>query len=263
MAASSRATGGKAIYLKTGGSNVTCRDCWMRDCRRGIYCESIHHLTLHGLQTRSLPGGQQQAEQVYLGHDCREVRVVNNHFAYGAERGHHPRRARPSTSFSATPSRASASASWPKPDKTGNEADCRDITIGSNYFNGGCAIRLEGRCNGFVISNNNFVAARPRAPSSYAMPKARAPTASRGNVIRKSAYKEQGGINLGDSEGCTVIGNVFEKVLATPAISAGPGGGKHIITANNINKSSAGAIVVKDAADCLLSGNLIDGKPLQ
>lgn len=71
--------GGKAVYLKTSGTNVTCRDCWMRDCRRAVYAENIHHLTLHGNQTRSVKDGLVQAEQIYLDRNCREVRVVNNH----------------------------------------------------------------------------------------------------------------------------------------------------------------------------------------
>jgi hypothetical protein len=250
--------GGKAVYFKTGGSNVTCRDCWMRDCRRGVYCESIHHLTLHGVQTRSLPGGQQQAEQVYLGHDCREVRVVNNHFAYGHNEAiildgtaQHVILGNTIEGF-----RVGILA---RPDKKGNERDCRDVTIGSNYFNGGCAIRLEGPCNGFVVSNNNFVAASDGAVVVHDAAGSGAHCVT-GNVIRKSAYKGQGGVNLGDSQGCTVTGNVFEEVLMSPAISAGPGGGQHVISGNNVSKAPGEQIVVKDAPNCLVSGNLVNGK---
>ena len=73
--------GGTAVYLKTQGTNATCRDCWMRDCKHALRAENIHHLTLHGNQTRSMQGGQEQAEQVYLDRNCREVRIVNNHLA--------------------------------------------------------------------------------------------------------------------------------------------------------------------------------------
>ena len=76
-----------------------------------------------------------------------------------------------------------------------------------------------------------------------------------GNVLRKSVYKGQGGVILGDSQGCSVVGNVFEEVLATPAVSAGPGGGQHLISANNVTKSSGEQIVVKEAPGCLVSGN--------
>src|SRR5687768_15511395 len=39
--------GGHAITLGPQGTNVTVRDCWMRDCKRGIRADGIHHLTLH------------------------------------------------------------------------------------------------------------------------------------------------------------------------------------------------------------------------
>lgn len=250
--------GGKAVYFKTNGSNVTCRDCWMRDCRRGVYCESLHHLTLHGVQTRSLPGGQEQAEQVYLNHDCREVRIVNNHFAYGQNEAiildgtaQHVILGNTIEGF-----RVSILA---RPDIRGNERGCREITIGSNYFNGGCAIRLEGRCNGFVISNNNFVAADQGAVV-VRIAEGSGVHCITGNVIRKSAYKVQGGIDLGDSQGCTVIGNVLQEVLASPAISAGPGGGRHVISGNNISRAPGEQIVIREAPDCLVTGNLVDGK---
>ena len=77
------------------------------------------------------------------------------------------------------------------------------------------------------------------------------------NAIRKSASKRRGGVNLADSQGCTVSSTVFQEVLASPAISAGPGGGKHFIT-YSITKAPAS----KSSFWMWLtiSGNLIDRK---
>jgi len=249
--------GGRAVYFKTNGSNVTCRDCWMRDCKRGVYCESLHHLTLSGLMTRSLPGGQEQAEQLYLGSDCREIRVVGNHFAYGHNEAiiihgstHHV--------ISGNTIEGFRVGILGKPDPNSTYSDCRDVTIGTNYINGGCAVKLDGKCDGFAISNNIIIAAGDGAVVIRNAEGSGAHCIT-GNIIRKSAFKQQGGIHLGDSVGCTVVGNVFQEVLASPAISAGPGGGKHVIASNNITKAPGEQIVVKDAADCLVSGNLVDG----
>jgi hypothetical protein len=246
--------GGKAVYLKVQGTNVTCRDCWMRDCQRGVYAENIHHLTLHGVQTRSMEGGQAQAEHVYLNRGCREVRIVNNHFAYGQNEA---------VILDGTAQHAIvgntiegfAVGILARNDK---DQDCRDVTIGSNYIHYGCAIRLEGRCNGFVISNNIITDA---ADGAVVVRNAQGSGAHSitGNVARKSVYKGQGGVSLGDSRGCTVVGNTFEEVLTTPAISAGPGGGQHVISANTITKSSGQQIVVTNAPGCLVLNNLVQG----
>lgn len=245
--------GGKAVYLKVQGTNVTCRDCWMRDCKRGVYAENIHHLTLHGVQTRSMAGGQVQAEHVYLDRNCREVRVVNNHFAYGQNEAiildgtaQHVIVGNTIEGF-----RVGILARHEK------ERDCRDITIGSNYIHGGCAVRLEGLCNGFVVSNNiitdasdgGVVIRESQGSGAHAIT---------GNVMRKSVYKGQNGVTLGDSLGCTVVGNTFEDISTAPAISAGPGGGKHVISSNNILKSPGEQIVVKDAPGSLVQGNRVD-----
>lgn len=247
--------GGKAVYLKVQGTNVTCRDCWIRDCKRGVYAENIHHLTLHGTQTRSVEKGQIQAEHVYLDRNCREVRVVNNHFAYGQNEAiildgtaQHTIVGNTIEGF-----RVGILA------RNDRERDCRDITIGSNYLHFGCAIRVEGKCNGLVISNNIItdsgsgavVIQRAEGSGAHAIT---------GNVIRKSVYKSQGGVLLGDSQGCNVTGNVFEEVTTTPPISAGPGGGRHIISANNLARAGGGKIQVQDAPGCLVSGNLEPGE---
>jgi len=73
-------------------------------------------------------------------------------------------------------------------------------------------------------------------------------------VIRKSVYKGQGGVVLGDCKGASVVGNVFEEVTG-PAIAAGPGGGEHLIASNNVTKGTGEQIVVRDAPGCLVSGN--------
>jgi len=247
--------GGHALYLKTQGTNVTCRDCWMRDCKRGVRAENIHHLTLHGLQTRSRDGGQVQAEHLFLDRNCREVRVVNNHFAYG----HAEAIILDGTAQHAIVGNTIEGFQVGILARNDRERDCRDITLGSNYIHYGCAIHLEGACNGFVISDNIITDAHAgaviieRAQESGAH-------AITGNVIRKSVYQGQGGIALGDSRGCSVVGNVFEEAHTMPAITAGPGGGEHVIASNNITRAEGEQIVVKDAPGCLVSGNLVNGK---
>jgi hypothetical protein len=249
--------GGKAIWLKVHGTNVTCRDCWIRDCKRGVYAEHIHHLTLSGVQTRSLKekGGQEQAEHVFLDFDCREVRIVNNHFAYGQNEAiildgtaQHVISGNTIEGF-----RVGILA------RNNGKHDCRDMTIGSNYIHFGCAVRLEGQCNGFVISNNIITDASDGAVVIQQAAGSGAHTIT-GNVIRKSVYKGQAGIALGDSRGVSVVGNTFEETAA-PAIAAGPGGGQHVIAANNVLKATGPQIVVRDAPDCLLSDNRVPLAP--
>jgi nitrous oxidase accessory protein NosD len=241
--------GGKAIYFKTNGTNATCRDCWIRDCRRGVYAENLHHLTIHGVQTRSLKDGQELAEQIYLDRNCREVRIVNNHLAYGQNEAvildgtaQHTIVGNTIEGF-----RVGILARHDK------DRDCRDIAIGSNYIRFGCAVRLEGKCNGLIVSNNIITDA---ADGAVVVQDAQGSGAHAitGNVMRKSVYQGQRGVVLGDSHGCTVVGNVFEDVT-TPAISAGPGGGQHVISANNIVNSAGAQIAVADAPDCLVSDN--------
>ena len=247
--------GGIAVYLKTHGTNVTCRDCWMRDCKRALRAENIHHLTFHGNQTRSMEKGQVQGEHVYLDRNCREVRLVNNHLAYGQNEAiildgtaQHVIVGNTIEGFKV--------GILARNDK---ERDCRDITIGSNYIHYGCAVRLEGQCNGFVISDNIITNAEEGAVVIERAGGSGAHCIS-GNVIRKSVYKGQGGLALGDSRGCNVVGNVFEDVTTAPVISAGPGGGGHIISGNNMSKCQGEAIAVKDAPGCMVSGNLVNGK---
>ena len=254
--------GGNAVYLKTRGTNVTCRDCWMRDCKTAVRAENIHHLTLHGNQTRSMEGGQTQAEQIFLDRNCREVRVVNNHLAYGHSEGlildgtaHHVIVGNTIEGF--------ATGILARHDR---ERDCRDITIGSNYFCHGISVLLEGQCNGFVVSDNivrnahvGFVVVRDAQGSGAHN--------INGNVVRQSVWRGEGSddpvgsIVLGDSRGCNVVGNVFDAALATPAIKAGPGGGSHVISSINVVNMPGEQIIVVDAPACMVSGNLLNGKP--
>jgi nicotinamidase-related amidase len=248
--------GGKAIYFKVHGTNVTCRDCWIRDCKRGVYAENLHHLTLHGNQTRSLKEGQVQVEHVYLDRNCREVRIVNNHLAYG----HNEAIILDGTAQHVIVGNTIEGFRTGILARHDKERDCRDITIGSNYIHGGCAMRLTGRCNGFVVSNNIITDASDGAVVVEQSENTGGHSIS-GNVMRKSVYKGQGGVILGDSQGCSVVGNLFEEVLTTPAIAAGPGGGQHLISANNVTRSQDKPILVKDAPGCQVSGNLVNGKP--
>lgn len=241
--------GGRAIYFKTQGTNVVCRDCWIRDCKRGIYAEHIHHLTIHGVQTRSMQDGIIQAEHVFLDYDCREVRIVNNHFAYGQNEAiildgtaQHVIVGNTIEGF-----RVGILA------RNHGKCDCRDITIGSNYLHFGCAIRLEGQCNGLVISNNIITDASDGAVVVDRAAGSGAHSIS-GNVIRKSVYKGQAGVILGDCRGASVVGNVFEEVTG-PAITAGPGGGEHLIAANNSTKAAGPTVVIREAPGCMVSGN--------
>ena len=249
--------GGKAVYLKTKGTNVTVRDCWMRDCKHAVRAENIHHLTLHGNQTRSMKDGLEQEVQVFLDRNCREVRVVNNHIAYG----HHEAIILDGTAQHVVIGNTIEGFPVGILARNDKERDCRDMTVGSNYIHYGCGIRLEGQCNGFVISDNIITDCQDGAVVIDSADGTGA-HAITGNVIRKSVYEGQGGIALADSVGCSVTGNVFEEVARSPAITAGPGGGRHVIASNNVTKSEGEQIVVTDAPGCLVSGNLVNGQPV-
>ena len=246
--------GGTAVYLKTQGTNVTCRDCWMRDCRQALRAENIHHLTFHGNQTRSMKDGQTQAEHVYLDRNCREVRIVNNHLAYG----HNEAVILDGTAQHVVTGNTIEGFRTGILARHDRERDCRDITVCSNYIHFGCAIRLTGHCNGLIVNGNIITDAQDGAvvideadgTGGHAIT---------GNVIRRSVYAAQGGIALGDSRGCTVVGNVLEELSDSTAISAGGGGG-HVVASNNITKTPDARIDVSNAPDCLVSGNLINGR---
>ena len=212
--------GGHAVWLGPHGTNVTIRDCWARDCRKGFRAEHIHHLTLHGNQTRSLNEGQRQLEHVYLDYDCREVRIVNNHFAYGHAEG---------IILDGTAQHVIA----------GNTIEgftagvlargvARDMVINSNYIHSPVGVRLVGCCDGFTINGNTLInnwdaAVRiedARGSGGHSIT---------GNVIRTSVYKGSGGIDLGDAGQCVVVANVLDQVQGHGVVGGGHG---HEIAAN-------------------------------
>ncbi len=244
--------GGKAVYLKSRGANVVVRDCWMRDCKRGVYAENIHHLTFHGNQTRSRDEGQVQAEHVYLDANCREIRIVNNHLAYGHAEG---------IILEGTVGHVIASNTIEGFTEGIKAIDCQAIVIDANYLRCPTGIYMTGKCRGFNISGNQIgnaatgalVVAKPADSGGHSIV---------GNIVRRS-YSEGGGkdghrgIDLGDTQRCVVSGNVIEGVTEGPAIAAGPGGGQHVITSNNISKCNGAGLAI-EAKECLVANNLVE-----
>jgi hypothetical protein len=257
--------GGQAIRLGPSGTNVTVRDCWIRDCKRGVRAEAIHHLTLHGNQTRSLSGGQEQEEHVYIGWDCREIRIVNNHFAYGFKTAiildgtaQHVISNNTIEGFRTAIEAHGTSENKPR-DR------CRDITVTSNYLKALIGIHLIGECRGFAITGNDFID-NNEAAILIEQASGAGKHSITGNVIRKSVYggaffplsgssPVQGGIRLGEAEDCIISGNLLDAIDPGPAISAGPGGGRHIITGNRIVQPKGTALDIT-ATGCLIENNL-------
>lgn len=258
--------GGYAIRLVPHGTNVVVRDCWMRDCKRGVRAENIHHLTLHGNQTRRIEGGQEQEEHVYLGWECREVRVVNNHFAYGKNTAiildgtaQHVIANNTIEGFH-TAIEARGTCEQKVRDR------CRDIAITSNYLHADIGIRLVGECRGFAITGNDFINNNRAAVLIEAAEGAGKHTIT-GNMVRKSVYggaffplprmvPDQGGFDLGDAGDCIVTGNLLDAIDPGPGISAGPGGGRHIIANNRIVCAKGQALDIRATA-CLVEHNLV------
>lgn len=256
--------GGQAVYLKTQGTNVTIRDCWMRDCKRGVLAENLHHLTLHGNQTRSMADGQVQEEHLFLSWNCREVRVVNNHFAYGHSEGiildgtaQHVIANNTIEGFTVGIDARGIGETEPR-DR------CRDIIVNGNYIHSPVGVRLSGECKGFSIAGNDFI---NNAEVAVRVEDGRG--AGRhsitDNVIRKSVFDgefvqscapEQGGIELGEAEDCIVSGNLLDELQPRPGISAGPGGGGHLITGNRIRMVEGEGLSV-NAPNCLVKDNLV------
>lgn len=244
--------GGAAIYFRRQGTNATVRDCWMRDCKRALVAENLHHLTMHGNQTRSLADGQVQAEHVYLDRNCREVRIVGNHLAYGQAEG---------IILDGTAQQV-ISGNTIEGFTTGVYAlGCRDMVVSSNYFHGGIGLHLAGECHGFTISGNTMI---NTVDGAVVIEDA---SGSGGhvitsNVIRKSVYadivedKRQGGIALGDARDCVVSANVLEDVTG-PAISGLRGGG-HVISGNRIARCDGPPVQVIPDEWCVIADNLTD-----
>lgn len=233
--------GGQALRLGPQGTNVTVRDCWLRDCRRGIRAENIHHLTLQGNQTRSRAGGQSQEEHLFIGWECREVRIIGNHLAYGQAQGivldgtaQHVISGNTIEGF-----RVGIEARGKG--ETNPRDHCRDLVISGNYLHAETGLLLRGECRGFVIQGNTFIN-NPEGAIVLKDASAGGAHTITGNVIRKSVYDgvyvktaspHQGGLDLGAASGCCVTGNVLENVQPGPAILTSGAG--HVI-ANNVER---------------------------
>ena len=258
--------GGQAIRLGPQGTNVTIRDCWMRDCKRGVRAEAIHHLTLHGNQTRRLNQGQKQEEHVYLDWSCREIRIVNNHFAYGDGTAivldgtaQHVIANNTIEGFKVAIEARGVSDKKPRD-------HCRDIAITSNYILADIGVHLTGTCRGFAITGNTFI----NTPGGAVLIEQAAGAgkhAITANIIRKSVYGgayfpmpnvplAQGGISLGDASDCIVSNNLLDGIDPGPGISAGPGGGRHIVTANRVVSAKGEALAIR-APGCVVEQNLV------
>ncbi|MGE5531484.1 MAG: right-handed parallel beta-helix repeat-containing protein [Bacteroidota bacterium] len=230
--------GGQALRLGPQGTNVTVRDCWIRDCKRGIRAENIHHLTLTGTQTRSVAGGQTQGEHLFLGWECREVRVIGNHFAYGQAQGiildgtaQHVIANNTIEGFEIAIEARGKGETVPRD-------HCRDMVISGNYLHANTGLLMRGECRGFVVQGNTFIN-NPDGAIVLQEAAGAGHHSITGNVIRKSVYDGvyvktasplQGGIDLGESEGCAVTGNVLDGVTVEKAIAAGGAG--HVIEDN-------------------------------
>ncbi|MGD9494967.1 MAG: right-handed parallel beta-helix repeat-containing protein, partial [Armatimonadota bacterium] len=140
--------GGTAVNFLTRGTNATVRDCWMRDCRRALAAANLHHLTLHGNQTRRLTDGQVQDEHVYIDRNCREVRIVNNHLAYGDAEG---------IILDGTAQHVLANNTIEGFTTGIYVLGCRDLVITCNYLHGPIGVRLAGECSGIAITGNTMI----------------------------------------------------------------------------------------------------------
>ncbi|MFO8079626.1 MAG: right-handed parallel beta-helix repeat-containing protein [Armatimonadota bacterium] len=248
--------GGTAISLISKGTNATVRDCWMRDCRRALSAENLHHLTMHGNQTRRLNEGQMQDEHVYIDRNCREVRIVNNHFAYGDAEG---------IILDGTAQHVIANNTIEGFERCIYVLGSRDLTINSNYLHGPHAVVLAGGCNGVTITGNTMINNTEAAVTIEDASGSGGHVIS-SNIIRKSVYAEivedtrQGGIDLGASRDCVVAANVLEDVTSDAAIIA-LGGGGHVISGNRVVRCAGEPVRLTCDAWCMEADNLTDRRP--
>ncbi len=245
--------GGTAVRFISKGTNATVRDCWMRDCKRALSAVNLHHLTMHGNQTRRLNEGQAQDEHVYIDRNCREVRIVNNHFAYGDAEG---------MILDGTAQHVVANNTIEGSELCIYVISGRDLVINANYLHGPRGVVLAGECNGVAITGNTFIN-NPEAAVLIEDASGSGGHVISGNVIRKSVYadivedKRQGGIDLGAARDCVVTGNMLEGVTADAAIVA-LGGGGHVVSANRIAGGLGDAVRMTCDGWCLTSDNLND-----
>ncbi|NLF17187.1 MAG: right-handed parallel beta-helix repeat-containing protein, partial [Lentisphaerae bacterium] len=206
--------GGTAITVTPNATNVTIRDCWMRDCRRVLHADNLHHLTFHGNQTRSRDGGVVQSEHLYIGKHCREVRIVNNHLAYGQAEA---------IILDGTAQHVIANNTIEGFTIGIRVRDCRDLTLSANYLHTPTGVLIEGDSRGVVVSGNLFTDNSERALCIRDCHGSGGHVIS-GNVIRQSVYNDgQGGIDLGEAVDCVVQGNVLEDIDRGPALDGHPG----------------------------------------
>jgi len=232
--------GGAAITITPNATNVTIRDCWMRDCRSVLHADNLHHLTFHGNQTRSRDGGLLQREHLHIGRHCREVRIVNNHLAYGQAEA---------IVLDGTAQHVIANNTIEGFTVGIRANDCRDIAISANYLHSPTGVLIEGDSRGLAITGNLFT-----NNSGHAV-QIRSSFGSGGhvishNVVRQSVYSDgQGGIDLGDAADCVVQGNVLEDIRHGEAIVGGPGAG-HACSGNHVTDCAERA-----------RGHLVGGSP--
>ncbi|MFO7946945.1 MAG: right-handed parallel beta-helix repeat-containing protein [Armatimonadota bacterium] len=227
--------GGCAVVVTPNATNVTVRDCWMRDCKRMLHADNLHHLTFHGNQTRSSNDGQQQDEHIYIGKYCREVRIVSNHIAYGHNEA---------IILDGTAQHVIANNTIEGFREGIVATDSRDIIIDSNYLHCPTGVLLREDCRGFTVSGNmmtdNYDGAVRIADAGGS-----GGHVISGNIIRQSVYADgQKGIDLGDSTGCVVTDNVIEDTSDGPAIGA-QRDANHTI-ANNQIRQTADAVLRTD-----------------
>jgi len=206
--------GGTAIRVTPNASNVCVRDCWMRDCKRALHADNLHHLTFRGNMTRSANEGQVQAEHLYIGRHCREVRIVDNHLAYGHAEA---------IILDGTAQHAVCN-NMIEGFQTGIEAvDCRDITICANYIHSPQGIHLAGDTRGLVVSGNVFTNTSVGAVRVTDTLGSGGHVLT-GNVVRQSVYNDgQRGFDLGDAVACVVRDNVFEDLTDdSPVVAVQP-----------------------------------------
>jgi hypothetical protein len=245
--------GGTAVQLVSKGTNATVRDCWMRDCRRALAAENLHHLTMHGNQTRRLDDGQEQHEHVYIDRNCREVRIVNNHFAYGDAEG---------IILDGTAQHVVANNTIEGFERCIYVLGSRDVAITSNYLHGPHAVVLAGECNGITVTGNTMIN-NPEAAIRIEDPSGSGGHVISSNVIRKSVYSQivedtrQGGIDLGASRDCVISSNILEDVTSDAAIHA-LGGGGHVISANRVIRCYGEPVRLICDAWCMQADNLTD-----
>jgi hypothetical protein len=127
-------------------------------------------------------------------------------------------------------------------------------------------VHLTGPCRGFAITGNDFIN-NVDAAVLIEQAAGAGKHAITGNMIRKSVYggaffplpkmlPAQGGILLGDAGDCIVSNNLLDAIDPGPAISAGPGGGRHVITGNRIVGAKGEPLAIH-APGCVVEHNLI------